>query len=89
MSGRPWATRHICASKNIVVSCIPVEDGEELVYLGDFRTTLVLGMGKVMLKFTSDYNFFSSIWVFESVLKSSDEGLFFIALGLLVLDQLV
>ena len=47
------ATRHICADKNAFASYSPVGEGEELVYLGDSRTTVVLGKGKVLLKLIS------------------------------------
>jgi len=46
------ATRHICANKNAFSSYSSVGDGEEQVYLGDFRTTSVLEKGKVLLKLT-------------------------------------
>jgi len=46
-------TRHICANKNVFTSYTSVGDGEEQVYLGDFRTIPVLGKGKVLLKLTS------------------------------------
>ncbi|XP_070030752.1 uncharacterized protein [Nicotiana sylvestris] len=44
------AARHICAK---FVSYTQVDEGEEVVYLGDSRTTQVLGKGKVLLKLTS------------------------------------
>jgi len=47
------ATRHICANRNAFSSYSSVGDGEEQVYLGDSRTTSVLGKGKVLLKLTS------------------------------------
>ena len=47
------ATRHICASKESFSTYTPVENGEEVVYLGDSRTVNVLGKGKVHLKLTS------------------------------------
>ncbi|XP_060182941.1 uncharacterized protein LOC132612882 [Lycium barbarum] len=47
------ATRHICANKTDFVSCTQVNEGEEVVYLGDSRTAQVLGKGKVLLKLTS------------------------------------
>ncbi|GMI83726.1 hypothetical protein HRI_002041900 [Hibiscus trionum] len=46
-------TRHICDNRNVFTSYTPVKEGEESVYLGDFRTTSLLGKGKVMLKLTS------------------------------------
>ena len=47
------ATRHICANGNVFTSDTSVGDGEEQVYLGESRTTPVLGKGKVLLKLTS------------------------------------
>ena len=47
------ATRHICANRNVFTSDTSVGDGEEQVYLGESRTTPVLGKGKVLLKLTS------------------------------------
>ena len=46
-------TVHICANRNVFSSYSNVGDGEEQVYLGDSRTTSVLGKGKVLLKLTS------------------------------------
>jgi len=46
------ATRHIYVNRN-AFSYSSVRDGEEQVYLGDSRTTSVLGKGKVLLKLTS------------------------------------
>jgi len=37
------ATRHICANRSAFTFYTSVEDGEEHVYLGDSRTTPVLG----------------------------------------------
>nr|XP_016445685.1 PREDICTED: uncharacterized protein LOC107770860 [Nicotiana tabacum] len=50
------ATRHICANKKDFVSYTQVEEGEEVVYLADSRTTQVLGKGTVLLKLTSGKN---------------------------------
>jgi len=47
------ATKHICANINGFTSYTSVGDGEEQVYLGDSRTTLVLGKGKAFLKLKS------------------------------------
>ncbi|KAG5247673.1 Retrovirus-related polyprotein from transposon [Salix suchowensis] len=47
------ATRHIYANKKFFSTYTPFKDGEEVVYLGDSRTTNVLGKGKVLLKLTS------------------------------------
>jgi len=46
-------TRHIYANKNAFSSYSSIGDGEEQVYLGDSRTTSVLGNGEVLLKLTS------------------------------------
>ncbi|OIT29316.1 hypothetical protein A4A49_54848 [Nicotiana attenuata] len=40
------ATRHICANKNEFLSYTQVEEGEEIIYLGDSKTTRVLGKEK-------------------------------------------
>ncbi|RDX95702.1 hypothetical protein CR513_21727, partial [Mucuna pruriens] len=50
------ATQHICASRNVFSSYTFIGDGEELVYLGDSRTTSVIRKGKVMLKLIFDKN---------------------------------
>ena len=47
------ATKHICANRNAFSFYSSVGDGEEQVYLGDSRTTSVVGKGKVLLKLTS------------------------------------
>ena len=47
------ATRHICANKESFSTYTVVEDGKEVVYLGDSRTAKVLGKGKVLLKLNS------------------------------------
>jgi len=46
------ATRHICANKSMFTSYTTMGDGEEQVYLGDWRITLVQGKEKVLLKLT-------------------------------------
>ena len=38
-------TRHICVNRNVFTSYTLVGEGEEHVYLGDSRTTNVLGKG--------------------------------------------
>ena len=47
------ATRNVCENKNVFTSYTSVGHGEEQVYLGDSKTTTVLGKGKVLLKLTS------------------------------------
>jgi len=46
------ATQHICANRSAFTSYTSVGDGEKHVYLGDSRTTPVLGKGKLLLKHT-------------------------------------
>ena len=46
------ATRHICTNRNIFAEYEEVNDGET-VFLGDARTTKVVGKGKVILNLTS------------------------------------
>ena len=41
------ATKHICANKESFSTYTPVEDGKEMVYLGDSRTAKVLGKGNI------------------------------------------
>ncbi|XP_015170782.1 uncharacterized protein [Solanum tuberosum] len=48
------STRHICANKIDFVSYTLVNEGEEVVYLGDSTITQVLGNEKVLLKLTSE-----------------------------------
>jgi len=43
VGGRLGATRHICANRSAFTSYTSVGDGEEHVYLGDSRTTPVIG----------------------------------------------
>ena len=47
------ATRHICGDRSAFTSYTPVRDEEENVFMGDSRTTPVLGKGKVLIKLTS------------------------------------
>ncbi|XP_054813466.1 uncharacterized protein LOC129314121 [Prosopis cineraria] len=47
------ATRHICASQEMFTIYNPVKEGEDHVYLADFRTAKVQGKRKVVLKLTS------------------------------------
>ncbi|XP_031255123.1 uncharacterized protein LOC116113113 [Pistacia vera] len=46
------ATKHICGDRNSFYEYIPVRNGEECVYLGDSRSTPVMGKGKILLKLT-------------------------------------
>ena len=47
------ATRHICGNKSALTSYSTVKEGEEQVFMGDSRSSLVIGKGKVLLKLTS------------------------------------
>ena len=47
------ATRHICGNRSAFTSYTTVKEGEEQVFLGDSRSTLVIGKEKVLLKLTS------------------------------------
>ncbi|RVW63619.1 hypothetical protein CK203_057422 [Vitis vinifera] len=47
------ATRHICGNKSAFTSYTTVKEGEEQVFLGDSRSTPVIGKGKLLLKLTS------------------------------------
>lgn len=46
------ASRHVCHDKNLFQNYVPVEKDKK-VLLGDFHSIKVLGMGDVVLKFTS------------------------------------
>nr|CAN62301.1 hypothetical protein VITISV_034115 [Vitis vinifera] len=46
------ATRHICGKKSAFTSYTTLKEGEEQVFMGDSRSTLVIGKGKVLLKLT-------------------------------------
>ncbi|XP_071918913.1 uncharacterized protein [Coffea arabica] len=46
-------TRYICANQETFSSYTPIEDDEEVIYLGESRTAKVLDKGKVLLKLTS------------------------------------
>ena len=47
------ATRHICGSRSAFTSYITVKEGDEQMFMGDSRSTPVIGIGKVLLKLTS------------------------------------
>ncbi|RVW75588.1 hypothetical protein CK203_056443 [Vitis vinifera] len=46
------ATRHIYGNKSAFTSYTTVKEGEEQVFLGDSRSTPVIGKGKLLLKLT-------------------------------------
>ena len=47
------ATRHICGNKSAFTSYTKVKEGKEQVFMGDSRSSPVIGKGKVLLKLTS------------------------------------
>ena len=47
------ATRHICGNRSAFTSYTTLKEGEEQVVIGDFRSTPMIGKGKVLLKLTS------------------------------------
>ena len=47
------ATRHICGNRSAFTSYTTLKEGEEQVFMGDFRSTPMIGTGKVLLKLTS------------------------------------
>nr|CAN71010.1 hypothetical protein VITISV_002380 [Vitis vinifera] len=47
------ATRHICGNRSAFTSYTTLKEGEEQVFMGDSRSTPVIGKGKVLLKLTS------------------------------------
>ena len=46
------STRHICGNRSAFTSYTTVKEGEEQVFMGDSRSTLVIGKGTVLLKLT-------------------------------------
>ena len=44
--------RHICGNRNAFTSYTTLKKGEEQVFMGDSRSTPVIGKGKVLLKLT-------------------------------------
>ena len=47
------ATRHIYGNRSAFTSYTTVKEREKQVFMGDSRSTLVIGKGKVLLKLTS------------------------------------
>ncbi|RVW20596.1 hypothetical protein CK203_115253 [Vitis vinifera] len=47
------ATRHICGNRSAFTSYTTLKEEEEQVFMGDSRSTPVIGKGKVLLKLTS------------------------------------
>ena len=48
------ATRHICDNISAFTSYTMVKEGEEQVFMGDSRSSPMIGKGKVLLKLTSE-----------------------------------
>ena len=46
------ATRHICGNRSAFTSYTTLKEEEEQVFMGDSRSTLVIGKGKVLIKLT-------------------------------------
>ena len=46
-------TRHVCGNKSASTSYTIVKEGDEQVFMSDYRSTPVIGKGKVLLKITS------------------------------------
>ena len=46
------ATRHICGNESAFTSYTTVKEGEEQVFMGDSRSSPMIGKGKVILKLT-------------------------------------
>ena len=44
------ATRHICGNKSAFTSYTTLKEGDEQVFMGDSRSTPVIGKGKVLFK---------------------------------------
>ena len=47
------ATKHICGNRSAFTSYTTVKEGKEQVFIGDSRSTPVIGKQKVLLKLTS------------------------------------
>ena len=47
------ATSHICGNRSAFISYTTVKEGDEQVFMGDSRSTPVIGKWKVLLKLTS------------------------------------
>ncbi|RVX23647.1 hypothetical protein CK203_000350 [Vitis vinifera] len=47
------ATRHMCGNRSAFTSYTTIKEGDEQVFMGDSRSTPVIGKGKVLLKLTS------------------------------------
>ena len=47
------ATRHICGNKSAFTSYTTVKEEDEQIFMGDYRSTSVIGKGKFLLKLTS------------------------------------
>ena len=47
------ATRHICGNISAFTSYTTVKEGKEQVFMGNLRSSPMIGKGKVLLKLTS------------------------------------
>ncbi|XP_038982179.1 uncharacterized protein LOC120110669 [Phoenix dactylifera] len=62
MGGKDWvvdsgATRHICGNRSTFTFYTLLNEGEEQVFMGDLRPSLVAGKEKVLIKLTSGKSF--------------------------------
>ena len=48
------ATRNICGNRSAFTSYTMVKEGEEQVFMGDSRSSPMIGKGKVLLKLISE-----------------------------------
>ncbi|RVW54337.1 hypothetical protein CK203_068389 [Vitis vinifera] len=60
-------TRHICGNRSAFNSYTTVKEGDEQVFMGDSRSTPVIGKKKVLLKLT-----FGKVPTFSDVLHVPD-----------------
>ena len=61
------ATRHTCGNKSAFTSYTTVKEGDEQIFMGDFRSTPVIGKGKVLFKLT-----FGKVLALSDVLHMPD-----------------
>ncbi|WKA12862.1 hypothetical protein VitviT2T_030212 [Vitis vinifera] len=47
------ATRHIYGNRSAFTSYTTIKEGDEQVFMGDSRSTTMIGKGKVLVKLTS------------------------------------
>ena len=72
------ATRHICGNRSAFTSYTTVNEGEKQVFMGDSRSTLVIGKGKVLLKIA-----FRKVFALSDVLHVPDTRWNLVSISLL------